>query len=565
MASTEINDFKDLVLRRFDRAYRNQEDSFEDAKEYRKLYMGEKPKKPYKWQSNYSAMEVYATVESAMPKIMRTVLPPGNVVRARARPPLAPNDIIALKRAKLAQNLVNYEIDEIRDFFRKSMVWFKGAVLYPYSIAKVGRDYYFDPDRMKVMHDRIQFDPVNYFDFFYCPGSIGIYDSPWVIHRIIRSREHLERLGKNGLYHNIEKALGTTKPRNYYRDEILETTVEDPADDVDREYELLEYHDGKKIFVICNREEVIRDDKNKRGWKPFIKIEYTTIPFSFPGLGIISPLEKLALELDDLKNIRTDRWNQIILPINVVSRYSGIMPSDIEKLHEPGFTVVADDINGLREYRQSDTPISSYREEEILIGNMQRVHGQINMTSKTNAPAVNDTATGIQIVAEEISARLALGIQNFGLSGIVDLAEKIWDIEKDRITGKGKWISVDMNKNITTTGPSKKDYKWIGKADLDVNVRFEPMWTLEASNRAARQQELMLFYDKVSQNQIYRRPALEEKLLRKLVDEYEIRGVDDKDFAVVDVQKTPPQAASGGLPGAEGGFGPFRAQGQNLQ
>ena len=78
-----------------------------------------------------------------MPKIMRSVLPQGKLVRTRLRPPLFPNPTVAPKRAKIVQNLVNYDFDEIIE---------KGNKLAPHMAAMVSRAHYVDL-AMKTRND----------------------------------------------------------------------------------------------------------------------------------------------------------------------------------------------------------------------------------------------------------------------------------------------------------------------------------------------------------------------------------------------------------------------------
>jgi len=169
-----------------------------------------------------------------------------------------------------------------------------------------------------------------------------------------------------------------------------------------------------KYCVMVNRVPIMKGGEmpNPYDFKeaPFIHIPYLQIPGEFEGYGIPLLLENPQIMLNMIKNQRLDAATLNIHKMWIVNPLANV--SKDELVTRPFGIIYSNDPNGVREVQFSDVKSSSYKEEELLKGDMRYASGVDDFSMGAGGNA--GSATEVRHLRESTLERVRLYINHLG-------------------------------------------------------------------------------------------------------------------------------------------------------
>jgi hypothetical protein len=355
-------------------------------------------------------------------------------------------------------SLVKYQLDRM-DFFKKSKMWVKDALLFGVGVLKVFWNRY---DEEEINDPDVQV--VDVFDFFPDPKAVDIDHGDFMIHRTIVPFSYLKKAKKydgKPLYKNLNKIdKGTTNEQEYNK-LFLTNDRQMTIADIDarlimgtpyrqsstKQVELLEYYgiygpnDEEWVITVANRNVVIRAEKNPypNGKRPFVKVCIDPNNFLFYGTGIADVLENTQIALNDTRNQRMDNINLILNKLFLVVKDANVNEQDL--ISRPGGVIYTDLPNGVTLLDTPDVTQSAYEEESILkqdaqeaIGVSDIVNGQLqDVGGASKSEVLNKTAKGAQIAVEQAGSKFKYYMQNIE-DAMRELGKKLYQYNQEFMT-----------------------------------------------------------------------------------------------------------------------------------
>ncbi len=149
---------------------------------------------------------------------------------------------------------------------------------------------------------------------------------------------------------------------------------------------------------------------------PFIEFPYLKLPNEFEGVGIPILLENPTTMLNMIKNQRLDAATLSIHKMWIVNPLANVNTNEL--VVRPFGIIYSPDPNGVREVQFSDIKPSSYREEELLKGDMRYASGVDDFSMGIGGGAAS--ATEVRHLRESTLERVRLFINHLG-AGFSDL------------------------------------------------------------------------------------------------------------------------------------------------
>ncbi len=143
---------------------------------------------------------------------------------------------------------------------------------------------------------------------------------------------------------------------------------------------------------------------------PFIDIPYLRLPDEFEGYGLPMILESPQIMLNMIKNQRLDATTLNIHKMWVVNPLANIRKEEL--VTRPFGIIYSPDPNGVREIQFADVKPSSYKEEELLKGDMQHASGVDD--SSMGVGGVAGSATEVRHLRESTLERVRLFVNHLG-------------------------------------------------------------------------------------------------------------------------------------------------------
>lgn len=446
-------------------------------------------------KSNVFVPYVFSIIESVVPRLTDTIF--------RQKPYLRPlprtrEDIPS---AEAMQALLDYQMDKM-NFKRKCTEWFKQAALYGTGVIKViwktkthtvtervprpienpldvyealinGR--HMEMEREVTEYDGPYIEVVDIFDFYVDPFAEDIDDARYVIHRSLKSIQHLRSMARQGIYQNVgqlEEAPQTPDHEASRRQMDIEQ-AQSPGED-DEMHEILEYWENGRIITVADESVVLRDEENPYHHKkiPFVKVTDVQVPKEFWGIGEIEPNEKLQHELNTLRNQRIDNLSLAINNMLLVSEQSGIDPDDL--VWQPNGIIWTNKPNvqeALQQIGPTNVSPSAYQEEEVIKQDMQETSGVVQYV-KGVEPTGDATATEITSLQREANYRFVQKIRN-----MVDGLEKVGELMvalNQQLVSEDQYIRIAGNHGLQQLQPQQEgQFNFLEVSPEDIMGQFD--------------------------------------------------------------------------------------------
>lgn len=278
-------------------------------------------------------------------------------------------------------------------------------------------------------------EAVDIFDFFVSPESTSMEDASYVIHRVFRTVDHIERMAKGGTYHlpdedEWEAFVNTQEdyPASERLSEVGLGSGSGPQTAAGTKLiELREVWTDDVVITTASDSLLLRAERNPFGHaeKPFVRIVDHMPPHEFWGIGELEPLEGIQDTMNALWNSRIDNVKLVLNKMFAVSvdylvdmKDLQIRPGGVIRLREGVPIDQAIDTIDLGEVTGS-----SYQEAAEMERLTEKVSGVSAYQMGTDSPALNRTATGVALISEQGNTRFAHKVRISELTGLRRLAK----------------------------------------------------------------------------------------------------------------------------------------------
>lgn len=278
-------------------------------------------------------------------------------------------------------------------------------------------------------------EAVDIFDFFVSPEATSLEDASYVIHRVFRTKDHIEKMAKQGHYRlppPDEWEQFTNSQQNYPATmrlgeiDLGPGTTPQSASGT-KLIELREIWCDDYIITTAGDTQLIRAERNPfaHGEKPFVRIVDHLVPHEFWGIGELEPLEGIQDTMNALWNTRIDNVKLVLNRMFAVSvdylvdmKDLQVRPGGVVRLREG--IPIDQAVQGLD---LGEVTASSYTEAAEMERLSEKVSGVSAYQMGTDSPALNRTATGVALISEQGNTRFAHKVRISELTGLRRLAK----------------------------------------------------------------------------------------------------------------------------------------------
>lgn len=257
-------------------------------------------------------------------------------------------------------------------------------------------------------------------DFFPDPIASDVEDARYVIHRVYRDRDHLEKMFAAGEYKKPPEDAWETFVTEFAsmkrRGEVGLSGDSVPERERDL-FPLLElWTDRFCVTILGERGDgiLLRAIRNPygHGEKPFVKIVDHIIPNEFWGTGELEPLEGIQDAINAIWNSRIDNVKIALNKMFAVVMDYMIDPNDL--VVRPGGVIRMREGLPLNQVFQDidlgEVTGSAFNEVQELEREAEKASGVSPYQTGQDSPAYNRTATGVALISEQGNTRFSFKV-----------------------------------------------------------------------------------------------------------------------------------------------------------
>lgn len=562
MAKSKTDKLRDKVVEAYQESEENRqprEDRWKEFYRQYRSYIKEEDKKENR--ANLFIPYIFSIVETVVPRLTGTIFDKRPFVKPLPR---EPQDI---ESAEALELLLDYQFDKM-SFRETASDWFKQALMYGSAVVKVtwrqetktvvekeqvtpknpaqllqslqgDEPLVKEKSKEVTEYDQPFVELVDIFDFYPDPYAESIEDARYVVHKTNKSMEHLKNMQQQGIYENVDEIEKSNSfkqlDNNSMNDRLSDIGLANQPNNEDGMVEILEYWEEDRVITIANREVVLRDSKNPYHHKqiPFVKIDDSSVPKEFWGIGEIEPNEKLQAELNTTRNQRIDNISMSIN--NMYAAVEGkVQDEDLE--NEPGGIIW---VQGTSDINKVLQPIpkpkispSAYQEEEQIKSDMENASG-VHDYVKGKEPSGSATATEITSLQRESNHRFQQKIRNM-LTGVKKVGELMVQLDQQfietpqmlRLTGDRKTNFVQPQQFGNNPVMEETNYKFVQLQPQDIVGQFDikvSTAALEAlADKQVKRQQLLEAMQVIGQQA----GTASIEMIKQILKTYDIKAVD---------------------------------------
>jgi hypothetical protein len=464
-----------------------------------KLYRAYQEKTNYAYQTRLMppiAFEIIETVASRLATAKRkTRILPRNK-----------KDAIS-KSIQSWDDLVNYDFDTVK-IGKKLPKWLKSSTMYGNGLAKV--TWLTDSS---IDYDDPFLTICDLWDILIAPETEDLHeDCPWLIHRILKSKDRIEReekaRGNDAIYKNLNfveakqaddwkkerydvnlKKMGQIQSVEAQGSEGAVIKVSDDKYEREKQVELWEcwdYEEGK-LVTIANKEVLIRNDDNPyqrvNSGRIFINLPDHELNWEFWAVGHIEPVETTIVEIADLRNQRMDDVILMLDPVIKIRKDSGISKNDI--IFAPGAKWELRKMDDVLVERLPDISLMGTDEEKALRDEIERTL------------AISEYVQGMPKSAQEPLGKveMLIGQTNLRLSSLSqNLSESLTQLANILVEMNREFIGQNKLYRLVGDDVGFKEFTTDDKeVKVDAVVQVDP---IVPPDQETRLNQAFLLYDK---------------------------------------------------------------------
>lgn len=274
------------------------------------------------------------------------------------------------------------------------------------------------PPAKTVIYDDAVAERVDPFDFIWDPMGDSMQNVEWIIHRLWRNSRFITRMVQAGYW----RAKENDPECEWSLEDLLQGSPVTQRSDLwdqrlraegirsdrrgDYLHEVWEFHDGQQVITVLDGTFPVQAGPNPSGAGtiPFQIYRPTVVGGRFVGISEVEPIQHLQYEINTLRSQRRDAATLALMRTFAYNE-TAIDPDDL--VFGPGLAIP---VNGdPREFlfpiEVPELPASSYREEEAIVGDIERTSGISDPVTGGDVGA-SETATGVQLVQAAATMRI---------------------------------------------------------------------------------------------------------------------------------------------------------------
>jgi hypothetical protein len=302
-----------------------------------------------------------------------------------------------------------------------------------------------EPDTYEV-YDGPAAEYVDIENFWPAPEATGMDDTRHAFERQFRDMSHIAEFVKKGVYRMPENMGPSDFTSEEEPAQLRAASVELGSmakDPTHKPVELLHMWTEERIITVANRKAILRVQTNpfQHGEIPYVRIVDYLVEGEFWGMGEIEPIEGLQDVMNALVNQRIDNVKLSMDKMFMVMKNA---VADLRDLRtRPGGIIEVDTSNtgtleqAIMPLDFGDVTSSAFVEVEQIERFIEKVSGITGYQQGTDAPSLNDTATGIALIQEAGNTRQGFKTVLAEMTGLTRLArqfgsiiQQFWDTER---------------------------------------------------------------------------------------------------------------------------------------
>lgn len=263
-------------------------------------------------------------------------------------------------------------------------------------------------------------EAVDISNFYVDPMADSMDAARYVIQRVFRDREHMEKMFEQGVYkkppEDIWQTFLTNSPAIRRQASVDLGGGNGPTSQDRMLYQLFECWTDEKVVTTAGSGDyggiLLRAERNPfaHGEKPFVRIVDHLVPHEFWGIGELEPLEGLQDVLNGLWNSRIDNVKLVLNSMFIAVQDYMVDMADLQV--RPGGVI------RVREGIPMDQAVSRFELGEITqsayteAGEIERMTEKVTGVSaytggSSDTGSLNRTATGVAMITEQGGNRFA--------------------------------------------------------------------------------------------------------------------------------------------------------------
>lgn len=485
---------------------------FNRADEYMRPYRA-KWLRMYKLYRAYQEKTNYAYQTRLMPpiafEIIETIV--SRIATAKRKTRILPRskDDVNSKSLKAWDELVNYDFDIIK-LAKKIPQWVKASTTFGNGIAMA--TWLADKS---IDYDDPFFTICHLWDILPAPETQDLEDDcPWLIRRILTTKEKIERDEKNRgeefqLYKNVSflesRLIDDWKAELYdvnlkkmgqiqsvtARGGAEETTIKIGGGKYEREkgvelWECYDFEEGK-IVTIGNKEILMRNDESQykkvNHGRIFIDLPDHKLNWELWAVGHIEPVEMTIQEIADIRNQRMDDVILMLDPVIKIRKDADISKNDI--IFAPGQIWSLRKMDDVVVERLPDVSLMGVNEENLLRNEIERTL------------AISEYVQGMPKSSSEPLGKVAMliGQSNLRLSSLAqNLSEALTRLASILVEMNQEFLEKDKLYRIVGSDVSFKEFTMADKeVKVDAVVTVDPVVPPDQDTRL---NQALILYEK---------------------------------------------------------------------
>lgn len=428
-----------------------------------RLYRGESLSRFFYHRSNFHAPEPYKAVETLVPRVFSALFEQDPWFK------LIGEKMSDDGAAKVQEALISHQIREI-DLVRRWEPFIRGLCIYGTAPSYVhwrqeSREVHYrrtrrmpnprlpgasileleEVNREEIVWDTNDWKPIDIYDYYAPPLSSDVDSAEWCGHRTLYSVDKAKAMFEHNLWSNYQEVQDLTgqdsmnfddefKQRRAYSIGVWTPTAELQANQVGH-YEVYERWglfdiDGNNTPVSCQivaiqprgRCVIVRVSKNPywHGKKPYVTLRYTKIENEHFGMGVIEPISKLSLELDQMRQLQHAAQTLSSNPVLIIGDDANV--PDEQLVLEPGLVLRAGTSDGIKPLIIPDVSDASIKGSNGIKVDIRETTGAVT-TMMGGTEQGSETATEVTGRLNESNVRVRGIVTNCEIDGVVPLIE----------------------------------------------------------------------------------------------------------------------------------------------
>lgn len=337
--------------------------------------------------------------------------------------------------------------------------------------------------------DDPRFEDIDVFDFFWDPYGFDMESCKWTAHRLWFSLEDIMQRVQSKQWNTASaEALTEDQVRNLggggnHYDEIWQTRLlasgfsnynfsvrgEQP-------HEVIEYHNGKEVITVLDRQVCVQAAENPVGEMPFQVFRPVPLGKQMVGIGVLEPIEHLQREFDTTRSQQVDLIT-VALARGFAYEEGAVDPDEVT--FGPANLIAVNNArpaDALFPIPTPDIPAGAFQHEAQMRNDIDLVTGLTDALDNQAPGNGNETATGAMLSSAGSSARVNLLSRRLEHEVVKPCARQFVRLNQVMITSQRQAVRIPEPNVTWDEALETSQWRWfaVGPGELAGEFDIEP-------------------------------------------------------------------------------------------